>query len=233
VELLKRDTDISLPICVSIQDLDTKYLTKYDKITEKKIHDIEEVGVINGLWANALGRGGIIPIQTMFYPSQSFLELKLTGMQGDVMKESMTVAKSLAWSLLTDEERTKCITSFEKTKEQGLHIHCPDGAVSKDGPSAGAAITVAIYSLMSGRPINNTVAMTGEINLQGKITEIGGLEHKITGGIRAGIRKFLYPLANKSDLDKFMKKSADKSYMDGVEFVAVSTIGETFSHFFQ
>ena len=75
--------------------------------------------------------------------------------------------------------------------------------------------------------------MTGEINLQGKITEIGGLEHKITGGIRAGIRKFLYPLANKSDFDKFMKKSADKSYMNGVEFVAVSTIGETFSHFFQ
>jgi ATP-dependent Lon protease len=168
----------------------------------------------------------------MFFPSQTFLDLKLTGMQGDVMKESMNVAKSLAWSLLTDEERGKCLAKFEKTKEQGLHIHCPEGAVSKDGPSAGAAITVAIYSLLSGRPVNSTVAMTGEINLQGKITEIGGLEHKIAGGIRAGIRKFLYPVENSTDFEKWVKKTGPKPYLQGIEFVQVSTIEETFAHFF-
>lgn len=234
VELLKCNNPDStvLPIVVNIADLETKYLTKYDKIVEKKIHDEAEVGVINGLWANALGRGGIIPIQTMYFPSNSFLDLKLTGLQGDVMKESMTVAKSLAWSLLDDDQRAKCLASFDKTKEQGLHIHCPDGAVSKDGPSAGAAITVAIYSLLSGKPINPKVAMTGEVNLQGRITEIGGLEHKILGGIRAGVRKFLYPVGNKSDFDKFMKKMEGKSTLNGVEFVPVSKIDETFVHFF-
>jgi ATP-dependent Lon protease len=232
LQLLKCDTDTSLPIELSIDDLHTKYLSKYDKIIEKKIHTSPEMGIINGLWANALGRGGIIPIQAMFYPTATFLELKLTGMQGDVMKESMNVAKTLAWKLLSIEEQESLVTTFEKTKCQGLHIHCPEGAVSKDGPSAGAAITVAIYSLFSKRPINNTVAMTGEINLQGQVTEIGGLEHKIVGGIKAGIRKFLYPESNARDFDKFWKKMGDKSLVKDILFVPVSRIGDTFSHFF-
>jgi ATP-dependent Lon protease len=236
VELLQCAPDApppTLPIRVTVEDLETKYLVKYDKITEKRIHEHREVGVINGLWANALGRGGIIPIQTMYFPSHSFLELKLTGMQGDVMKESMNVAKSLAWSLLSDAERAACLSHFEKTKEQGLHIHCPDGAVSKDGPSAGAAITVAIYSLLSGKPIDPLVAMTGEVNLQGKITEIGGLEHKIMGGLRAGVRKFLYPVANQLDLERFLQKAEGKTSLQGVVFVPVAHIRETFAHFLE
>lgn len=236
VELLQCAPDApppSLPIRVTVDDLETKYLVKYDKITEKRIHEHREVGVINGLWANALGRGGIIPIQTMYFPSHSFLELKLTGMQGDVMKESMNVAKSLAWSLLSDAERAACLSHFEKTKEQGLHIHCPDGAVSKDGPSAGAAITVAIYSLLSGKPIDPLVAMTGEVNLQGKITEIGGLEHKILGGLRAGVRKFLYPVANQLDLERFLQKAEGKTSLQEVVFVPVAHIRETFAHFLE
>jgi ATP-dependent Lon protease len=185
--------------------------------------------VINGLWANSLGRGGIIPIQTVFFPTTTFLELKLTGMQGDVMKESMNVAKSMAWSLLDDETRTKCLDRFDKTKEQGIHIHCPDGATPKDGPSAGAAITVAIYSLLSGRPILHNVAMTGEINLQGWITEIGGLEHKILGGIRAGVKKFLYPLENQLDLDKILAKCG--TFKD-IQFAPVSRIEDAFLNLF-
>ena len=225
-----RCEEVELPVVITVELLDIKYLKKYDKITEKKIHDENQVGVINGLWANALGRGGIIPIQAMYFPTTTFLDLKLTGMQGDVMKESMNVAKSLAWSLLDDDRRTELIARFEKTKEQGIHVHCPDGATPKDGPSAGGAITTAIYSLLSGKQIRRDVAMTGEINLQGKITEIGGLEQKILGGVRAGVTKFLYPLANRHEFDKFTEKYGD---LDGIAFEPVSNIRDAFSHLFE
>jgi ATP-dependent Lon protease len=229
IELLKcENVAVSLPIVITKEMLGQRYLTKYDKITEKKIHRNPAIGVINGLWANGLGAGGIIPIQVAFYPTNTFLELRLTGMQGDVMKESMNVAKSLAWSLLSDETRAKCLERFEKTKEQGLHIHCPDGATPKDGPSAGAAITAAIYSLFSERPIKNDVAMTGEINLQGEITEIGGLEQKIFGGTKAGINTFLYPVSNQRDFDKLKTKP----YVVKPEFHAVSHISEVFEKIF-
>ena len=232
VELIRcEDTTRDLPIVITVENLETKYLSKYDKILEKKIHTNNTVGVINGLWANSLGRGGIIPVQAVWFPTSTFLDLRLTGMQGDVMKESMNVAKSVAWGLLTDEQRRGCLEKMEKTKEQGLHIHCPDGATPKDGPSAGGAITTAIYSLLSGRPILCNTAMTGEINLQGKITEIGGLEQKILGGLRAGVSKFLYPTGNQKDFDKIMKKYADKAYVvEGAEYVAVSDINEVFEH---
>lgn len=230
IELLKcENVDISLPILVTVDLLETRYLTKYDKLREKTIHDSAQVGVINGLWANAVGRGGIIPIQAVCYPTTTFLDFRLTGMQGDVMKESMNVAKSLAWSLLTESERALCLEKFERTKEQGIHIHCPDGATPKDGPSAGAAITTVIYSLLSGTPIRNDIAMTGEINLQGKITEIGGLEQKILGGIRAGVKTFFYPSSNRPEYDKFMQKYSGNRVLNGIDFISVSEIGEVIS----
>ncbi|NDC83938.1 hypothetical protein EB093_09835, partial [bacterium] len=145
VELIRcEDTTRDLPIVITVENLETKYLSKYDKILEKKIHANNAVGVINGLWANSLGRGGIIPVQAVWFPTSTFLDLRLTGMQGDVMKESMNVAKSVAWGLLTDEQRRVCLEKMEKTKEQGLHIHCPDGATPKDGPSAGITIATAL-----------------------------------------------------------------------------------------
>jgi len=156
----------------------------------------------------------------------------LTGMQGDVMKESMNVAKSLAWSLLTESERASCLERFEKTKEQGIHIHCPDGATPKDGPSAGAAITSAVYSLLSSKPIKNDIAMTGEIHLQGKITEIGGLEQKILGGIRAGVKTFLYPCANTQEFSKFMQKYKNNHVLEGIQFKPVSEIKEAFAELY-
>ena len=234
IELLRCDNVDStlLPIDITVDLLETKYLSKYEKIREKTVHDSAQIGVINGLWANSLGRGGIIPIQAVGFPSSSYLDLKLTGMQGDVMKESMNVAKSLAWSLLTETERQICTDRFEKTQEKGIHIHCPDGATPKDGPSAGAAITAVIYSLLSGRRIRNDVAMTGEINLKGDITEIGGLEQKILGGIRAGVKTFLYPKQNTRDFEKFMEKYAENKSIQGIQFIAVSEIVETFPYLY-
>lgn len=221
-----------LPIVLTEELLIKRYLSKYTPVKERKIHANAEYGVINGLWANALGHGGIIPIQVSYFPTATFLELKLTGQQGDVMKESMNVAKSMAWGLLTSDEKKALMLEFESTKSQGIHIHCPDGAVPKDGPSAGTAITLSIYSLLAKKPIRNDVAITGETNLQGQITEIGGLPHKILGGIRAGVTTFMYPVANQLDFDKFMEKYGDKSYVKPIKFYPVERIEQTFEHVF-
>jgi ATP-dependent Lon protease len=168
----------------------------------------------------------------MFFPSSSFLELRLTGLQGDVMKESMNVAKSLAWKLTSGEKKKSLLKVFEETKCQGLHIHCPQGAVSKDGPSAGTAITVAIYSLLNNLVISNTVAITGEINLQGQVTAIGGLDAKILGGIRAGVKIFLYPESNHRDYEEFIEKYAEKAFLEGIQFVEISSIEQVIRYVF-
>ena len=225
----KQSSIANIPIHINQKDIDDKYLEKYKKIIETKIHHNNEIGIINGLWANALGMGGIIPIQTLFFPSSTFLDLKLTGLQGDVMKESMSVAKTLAWNLSKDVVKKKWLTYFENTKCQGLHIHCPEGSISKDGPSAGAAITTAIFSLLNEKKIKNNIAITGEINLNGDIMAIGGLETKINGGIKAGIKHFLYPSSNHKDFTDWKKKNED---IDTIHFTEISNIKEIFKHVF-
>ena len=229
LQLLKDDSNKTVPININISNLEKEYLTKYDKIKEKQIHREPEIGIINGLWANSLGCGGIIPIQTLFYPSSVFLELKLTGLQGDVMKESMNVAKSLAWNLTDDSTKQNWLKYFEKTKCQGLHIHCPEGAISKDGPSAGAAITTAIYSLLNKKKIKNNIAITGEITLNGDVTAIGGLDIKINYGIRHGVTTFLFPKENQREYDIWLEKSKNKK---DIYFIQVSNIKEIFNHVF-
>ena len=226
------EEEVCLPLHISIQDLGIKYLKKYKKIQEKMIHSAPLVGMINGMWANALGKGGIIPVETAYFPSATFLELRLTGLQGDVMKESMNVAKTLAWSLTSNERKTDLMLQFETTRNQGIHIHCPEGAVSKDGPSAGAAITLAIYSLFNDIPIENKASITGEITLQGDITAIGGLDCKILGSVRAGVNTILYPKSNQSDFEEFQSKIGETLDISHIRFVAVSHIRETFSYFY-
>lgn len=232
IEILKckQYQDIQLPIVVTIEELENKYLIKYNKIEEQKIHSQPKIGLINGLWANALGKGGIISIETVMYPASSFLELNLTGMQGNVMKESMNVAKNLAWSLTRQEQKEILIKEFGETNCQGLHIHCPEGAVSKDGPSAGTAITTAIYSLLNKKTIYNDVAITGEINLQGRVLAIGGLDVKILGGIRAGVKKFIFPESNTKDFDKFMEKYRMNPIIKDIVFIKVSNISEVIEY---
>ena len=173
-----------------------------------------------------MGQGGIIPIEAQYFPSTSFMELKLTGLQGDVMKESMTVAKTLASSLVDTETMTKNIEQFEKTKIQGIHIHCPEGAVPKDGPSAGTAITCCIYSLLTGRKIKRHIAITGEINLQGYVTAIGGLDLKILGGIKGGVTEFIFPKENKKDYDDFIELYKDKGLLTDIQFHMVEHISD-------
>ena len=230
LEFLKSECEHEFPYELTIEDLKQKYLKNRETIKPKKIHNASEVGIINGLWANALGRGGIIPIETNFVISGNLLDLKLTGMQGDVMKESMSVAKTLAWKLTPDEMKEKLIERFDKTKTQGVHIHCPDGATPKDGPSAGTAITVTLYSLLNNRKIKNTLAITGEMSLQGKVTAIGGLDLKFIGGIQAGVKTFLFPQENEKDFKKFMEKNEKNPVIEGIEFHAIETIEEALQY---
>lgn len=229
LELLHRtyssiDKIHQFPLHINVCDLGTKYLKKYKKYQHKEIHKKAIVGIINGMWANSLGNGGIIPIEVVFFPTSSFLELRLTGLQGDVMKESMNVAKSVAWSLTDEAKQIEYAESFSKTRNQGIHIHCPEGSVNKDGPSAGAAITLAIYSRLNNILIRNDAAITGEINLQGDIMAIGGLEAKILGSIRAGIKTIVYPESNQPDFEDF--KTKYQELLDDITFVSISHIRE-------
>ena len=223
----------NLPIKITNEEIKNFYLKERHPVKEKMIPQKSLVGIINGLWANAMGQGGIIPIECKYFPSHTFLDFKLTGMQGDVMKESMNVAKTLAWSLITDEQRASNIKYFEESKLQGLHIHCPEGATPKDGPSAGTAITTCLYSLFSKRKIKNTIAITGEINLQGNVTAIGGLELKILGGIRGGVKEFIFPKENKKDFDEFMEKYSEKSFLKDITFHQLETIHQVFELVFE
>lgn len=231
LEMLENKNHNTIPIELTENMID-EYLKKYNKINHKVIHDENEIGVINGLWANALGQGGIIPIQCMFCPSNSFFDLQLTGLQGNVMKESMNVAKTLAWNLTPDEKKSGIVKRVKETNTQGLHIHCPEGAISKDGPSAGAAITLSIFSLFNNKKIKNNVAITGEINLQGQITKIGGLDCKIAGGIKAGVKTFLFPQSNLADFMKWKKSLQNDEFIKNIQFKEVSNIHETFSYIF-
>jgi ATP-dependent Lon protease len=223
---------ISLPIVITNEEIKTNYLRERHEVRVQQISASSKVGIINGLWANAVGRGGIIPIEAHFFPCDRFFDLKLTGMQGDVMKESMNVAKTLAWSLLTEDEMTRNLEMFTKTKMQGIHIHCPEGATPKDGPSAGTAITCVLYSLLTNKKIDNRIAITGEINLQGHVTAIGGLDLKIMGGINGGVTTFIFPKDNKKDYDEFMEKNGTKEEVKSIVFIQVSSIQEVLGMIF-
>jgi ATP-dependent Lon protease len=226
-----------LPIKISNDDIKNKFLKERHEHLDKKIPLQSSAGIINGLWANSMGQGGIIPIEARFFPSTSFMELKLTGLQGDVMKESMNVAKTLASSLLDKETLKRNLEQFEETKMQGIHIHCPEGAVPKDGPSAGTAITCCLYSLLTGKKIKKIIAITGEINLQGCVTAIGGLDLKILGGLKGGVKEFIFPKENEKDYNSFIEKYKDNAEKDkmleGVKFHSVNNIHEVLELIFE
>jgi ATP-dependent Lon protease len=219
LDILKNfDTKYEIPINITIDSIKTKYFKDKHELKVQKIHAESKVGVINGLWANALGMGGIIPIQAKWRPGDKILSLHLTGTQGDVMKESMNVALTLAYSLTPKQIQTTC--------QHGVHIHCPDGSTPKDGPSAGTAITVTIYSLFNNLKIKNNIAITGEITLDGNVTAIGGLDLKIIGGVKAGVKTFIYPKENDKEFNTFMEKYKDDELTKGITFVSVEHIDE-------
>jgi endopeptidase La len=183
-------------------------LSNIPKVVPKKIDGINRVGSVNGMYATTSGLGGLTPVQVYKTVSDKKFSLeRLTGSLGDVMKESMSCALTLAWNILPENIKKEI---SDNKDGYGLHIHCGDGGTKKDGPSAGAVLTTAIISRITNIPARNDVAMTGEIDLQGNVCEIGGLYSKIQGAYTAGIKKIIVPRDNEKDLDIIFKKEEEE-----------------------
>ena len=216
-------SNLDRPITINTELVQEIFANK-PKVTHKVIAPKPHIGLVNGLYATTVGVGGITIIETFKMLADSKFALTLTGQQGDVMKESMTCAKTVAWNLLPDEYRKKNIKDCDDNGNFGIHIHCPEAATPKDGPSAGAAITLALVSLLTGIPVNNKVALTGEIDLNGSVHIIGGLDIKIDGGKQAGVETILCPKQNHDDLE--IIKLEKPEILEGIKIVEVETIWE-------
>lgn len=185
---------------------------KYDRINKK-----DEIGVVTGLAWTSVG-GDTLFIEVSVMPGTGKLEL--TGHLGDVMKESAKAGLSYIRS--RSEELG---IDIEFTKKLDIHVHVPEGATPKDGPSAGITMTTALISSLTKTPVYKNVAMTGEITLRGRVLPIGGLKEKVLAANRAGITKIIIPYENEKDLEEIptnVKKS--------IEFVIASSMDEVLEH---
>jgi len=171
------------------------------------------VGVATGMYYTPMG-GDIMFVEASVAKSRD--GLILTGQLGDVMKESARAALSYA---RTHYDRLGI--AEESLKDVEIHIHCPAGAIPKDGPSAGITMATALVSALSGRPVRYDVAMTGEVTLTGRVLAIGGLKEKVLGAYRAGIREIILPIANEPDLDDLPEEVRSR-----LAFHPVSELGE-------
>ena len=206
INLQKIYGDIKKKKVIINKKLIDKILEKKAKILYKKIAKKPMIGYVNGLFATSAGVGGLTIIEVVKSFSDQKLGMTLTGSQGEVMKESIQCAKTIAWNIIPKSTKDKIKKDWEENGNWGLHIHTPDTATPKDGPSAGGAITLAIISRLTGVPIKNTVATTGEIDLNGNIKKIGGLISKILGGYKAGIKTVIIPKENSQDLEMIKKE---------------------------
>ncbi len=193
------DNNIKLPYTVNKEYIDDLFKNK-PKVRITKIHSKPEIGLVNGLYATTTGIGGLTVIQVMKYPSEKMLELTLTGQQGEVMKESVEYALRIAYSMMTEDEKCLILEDSRNKKNFGLLVHTPEAATKKDGPSAGAAMTLAIYSVLTGKKIKNDIAMTGEIDLCKNVRAIGGVYAKLSGAKASGVKLALIPKDNMEDL---------------------------------
>lgn len=186
----------------------SEYLGKVKFIKEKASRK-NEVGIVRGLAWTAAG-GDTLEIEVNVLGGKP--ELILTGNMGDVMRESAQIAFSYVRSVVRKNQ------IFE---ENAIHIHIPEGAVPKDGPSAGITMATAIYSAVTGKPVDASTAMTGEVTLRGRVMPIGGLKEKLLAAKTAGLKRVLVPLENKSDVEEL-----EEEIVQGLEIVYVSDMKE-------
>ncbi|KAI5363211.1 putative ribosomal protein S5 domain 2-type [Septoria linicola] len=218
-----RDTNTLPAYTPVVTEEDLEDMLGIERFEEEIAARSSQPGVVTGLVAYSTGsQGSILFIEIADMPGSG--GVKLTGKLGDVLKESVEVAlswvKSHAYELaLTDNP------SEDIMKARSIHVHCPSGAVPKDGPSAGLAHTVALISLFSGKRVPPTIAMTGEVALRGKVMPVGGIKEKLIGALRAGVKKVLLPQQNRKDV-----KDLPQEVLDGLEIVHVSHIGEALPH---
>ncbi|HOJ86792.1 MAG TPA: magnesium chelatase domain-containing protein, partial [Elusimicrobiales bacterium] len=197
-------------------EINEKNLTQWldvPKYIDSKIDD-NSIGVATGLAWTEHG-GEVLWIEAIDMPGKG--QISVTGRLGDVMKESVQIAFSYVKNSLNAD--SKYISSRD------FHVHVPEGAVPKDGPSAGITIATALYSLLSKKPVKKGVSMTGEITLTGKVLPIGGLKEKIIASHREKIMTVLYPLGNKKDLSEI----PDEIKKD-MNLIPISSAEEAFSH---
>lgn len=198
-------------ITVHASDLQTLLgVRKYKPVS---LSASEEIGVVNGLAWTSVG-GELLKVEAVVMDGSGKLEL--TGSLGEVMKES---AKAACSFIRANAQKLGVDAQFYKTKD--MHIHFPEGAVPKDGPSAGVTVTTALVSALSNRPVRNDIAMTGEVTLTGKVLPIGGLREKSMAAYTAGLTTVFIPEENLPDLQKI-----DKAVADGITFVPVETVLE-------
>ena len=194
----------------------TKYLNT--PIVQSTLRNqIDQVGVVNGLSWTSVG-GDILRIEAIKIPNGNG-KIILTGSLGEVIKESATISYSLIQSIIYKKDTKK---ELQKKVDFDIHIHFPEGAIPKDGPSAGIALSLVIASLLTNKKIKSSIAMTGEITLTGDVLAIGGLKEKLIAAHKAKIKTVLIPKANyKTDL-----KNIPQETIDALQIKAVSTIKE-------
>ncbi len=186
-----------------------KNLEKYlgaKKYLDDDLAKKDEVGIVNGLAWTSVG-GVIMPLEVSVFDGKGTVET--TGSLGDVMKESAKIAVSYVRSVAD-----KYGISKDFYKEKDIHIHAPEGATPKDGPSAGVTMTTALVSALSGMAVRHDIAMTGEITLHGKVLPIGGLREKTMAAYKAGMKTVIIPKANRSDLEE-----VDNAVKENVNFI--------------
>lgn len=196
---------------ISVKSKDLETLLGVRKYLEDILSKENQVGVVNGLAWTSVG-GVLMPLEVLVLKGSGKIEV--TGSLGDVMKESSKIAVSYV-----REIAEKYGINPDFYKENDLHIHAPEGAVPKDGPSAGVTMTTALVSALSGIPVRADVAMTGEITLHGKVLPIGGLREKTMAAYKAGIKTVIIPAANKPDLEE-----VDDVVKEAIEFVCAERI---------
>lgn len=201
---------------VSITENSLKDLLGIPRYQENVHSTTDEIGVVNGLaWTEAGGE--ILQVEANVMEGSGKLEL--TGNLGTVMQESVKAALSC---LRSRAEELGIEKDFYKTKD--IHVHFPEGAVPKDGPSAGIAITLAMLSALTGRKVRCDVAMTGEVTLRGRVLPIGGLKEKTMAALRNGVRTVIIPKDNEKDLEEI-----DQTVRKALHFVPVSTVDAVFA----
>ena len=196
-----------------IDEKDLKNLLGVPKFNYGEIEEENRIGVVTGLAWTEVG-GEILKIESVVMPGKG--KMQITGKLGDVMQESVKAAKSYIRSKSLDFGIIPPI--FDK---KDFHIHVPEGATPKDGPSAGVGMVTSIISAITEIPVNKNVAMTGEITLRGLVLPIGGLKEKLLAAHRAGIKKVIIPIENKKDLIE-----VPKTILESMEIITVKNVDE-------
>jgi ATP-dependent Lon protease len=212
-----REISVAKTKSIKVDDEKLRAYAGIPKYRFGEVSAVDLVGVTTGLAWTEVG-GELLSIEAVVVPGKG--KMLITGKLGDVMQESIQAAASYV--------RSRCLTFgiippvFEK---RDIHIHVPEGATPKDGPSAGVAMCTSIVSALTGTPVRSNVAMTGEITLRGRVLEIGGLKEKLLAAHRGGIKKVLIPRDNEKDLEEI-----PANVRGALEIVCVETVDEVLEH---